>query len=52
VEGDDIYESFLVQLEWLKDAGFQEVDIFCKLIPLEYDRWEKNIKLTTNITCI
>jgi hypothetical protein len=31
VEGDDIHESFLVQLEWLKDAGFQEVDVFCKL---------------------
>lgn len=31
VEGDDIHESFLVQLEWLKDAGFVEVDVICKL---------------------
>ena len=31
VEGDDIHESFLVQLEWLKDAGFKETDVFCKL---------------------
>jgi hypothetical protein len=31
VEVDDIHESFLEQLEWLKDAGFQEVDVFCKL---------------------
>ena len=31
VEGDDIHESFLVQLEWLKDVGFREVDVFCKL---------------------
>jgi tRNA (cmo5U34)-methyltransferase len=31
VEGDDIHESFLVQLEWLKDAGFVETDIICKL---------------------
>jgi tRNA (cmo5U34)-methyltransferase len=31
MEGDDIHESFLVQLEWLNDAGFKDVDIFCKL---------------------
>ncbi|MGB7969120.1 MAG: methyltransferase [Methanobacterium sp.] len=31
VEGDDIHESFLVQLEWLKEAGFKETDVFCKL---------------------
>ncbi len=30
-EGDDIHESFLVQLEWLNDAGFREIDVICKL---------------------
>jgi tRNA (cmo5U34)-methyltransferase len=30
-EGDDIHESFLVQLNWLKDVGFRNTDIFCKL---------------------
>lgn len=29
-EGDDIHESFLVQLEWLKEIGFIETDIFSK----------------------
>lgn len=29
-EGDDIHESFLVQLDWLNEIGFQETDIFCK----------------------
>jgi hypothetical protein len=30
-EGDDIHESFLMQLEWLNDAGFKETDLYCKL---------------------
>lgn len=30
-EGDDIHESFLVQLKWLEDIGFENVDVFCKL---------------------
>ena len=29
-EGDDIHESFLVQLDWLKEIGFNETDIFSK----------------------
>jgi len=29
-EGDDIHESFLAQLDWLNEIGFQETDIFCK----------------------
>jgi tRNA (cmo5U34)-methyltransferase len=29
-EGDDIHEFFLVQLNWLKEIGFQDTDIFCK----------------------
>ena len=29
-EGDDIHESFLVQLDWLKEIGFVETDIFSK----------------------
>lgn len=29
-EGDDIHESFLVQLDWLNEIGFVETDIFCK----------------------
>jgi len=29
-EGDDIHESFLMQLDWLNEIGFQETDIFCK----------------------
>lgn len=29
-EGDDIHESFLTQLDWLNETGFQETDIFCK----------------------
>ncbi len=29
-EGDDIHESFLKQLVWLEEIGFQETDIFCK----------------------
>lgn len=29
-EGDDIHESFLVQLDWLKEIGFIETDIFSK----------------------
>ena len=29
-EGDDIHESFLVQLDWLKEIGFDETDIFSK----------------------
>jgi tRNA (cmo5U34)-methyltransferase len=31
VEGDDIHESFLVQLDWLNEAGFIETDLICKL---------------------
>lgn len=30
VKGDDIHESFLSQLEWLKEAGFSNVDLFIK----------------------
>lgn len=30
-EGDDIHDSFLVQLKWLEDIGFKNVDVFCKL---------------------
>jgi ubiquinone/menaquinone biosynthesis C-methylase UbiE len=30
-EGDDIHESFLVQLDWLNDVGFKNTDVFCKL---------------------
>ncbi|MDF2505040.1 class I SAM-dependent methyltransferase [Clostridium sp.] len=30
VKGDDIHESFLSQIEWLKDAGFSNVDLFVK----------------------
>ena len=26
-----VHESFIVQLEWLKDVGFKETDVFCKL---------------------
>lgn len=29
-EGDDIHESFLVQVDWLNEIGFQDTDIFCK----------------------
>jgi tRNA (cmo5U34)-methyltransferase len=29
-EGDDVHESFLTQLDWLKQIGFSETDIFCK----------------------
>lgn len=29
-EGDDVHESFLVQLGWLNEIGFVETDIFCK----------------------
>ena len=29
-EGDDIHESFLVQLNWLKEIGFSDVDLFSK----------------------
>ena len=29
-EGDDIHESFPVQLDWLNEIGFVETDIFCK----------------------
>jgi len=29
-EGDDVHESFLVQLDWLNEIGFVETDIFCK----------------------
>lgn len=29
-EGDDIHESFSVQLNWLKEIGFMETDIFSK----------------------
>lgn len=31
-EGDDIHESFLVQLDWLKEIGFSETDIFSKYL--------------------
>ncbi len=30
-EGDDNHESFLVQLDWLKEIGFRDTDLFCKL---------------------
>ncbi len=30
-EGDDIHESFLVQLEWLDQIGFKNTDLFCKV---------------------
>lgn len=30
-EGDDNHESFLVQLNWLKEIGFKDTDLFCKL---------------------
>ena len=30
-EGDDIHESFLIQLEWLEEIGFKNTDLFCKL---------------------
>jgi hypothetical protein len=30
-EGDDIHESFIVQLNWLNDIGFKETDLFYKL---------------------
>ena len=33
-EGDDIHESFLIQLNWLNDAGFKETDLYCKLFLL------------------
>ncbi len=29
-EGDDMHESFLAQLDWLKDIGFSNVDLFVK----------------------
>jgi ubiquinone/menaquinone biosynthesis C-methylase UbiE len=29
-EGDDVHESFLVQLDWLKKIGFNETDLFSK----------------------
>jgi len=29
-EGDDIHESFLLQLDWLKEIGFVETDMFSK----------------------
>jgi hypothetical protein len=29
-EGDDVHESFLVQLDWLKKTGFNETDLFSK----------------------
>jgi tRNA (cmo5U34)-methyltransferase len=29
-EGDDVHESFLVQLDWLKEIGFSETDVFSK----------------------
>lgn len=29
-EGDDIHESFSVQLDWLKEIGFSETDLFSK----------------------
>ncbi len=33
-EGDDIHESYLIQLEWLNDVGFKETDLYCKLLLL------------------
>jgi NRPS condensation-like uncharacterized protein len=30
-EGDDIHESFLVQLNWLKKIGYRNTDLFSKL---------------------
>ena len=30
-EGDDIHESFLVQLDWLKKIGYKNTDLFSKL---------------------
>ena len=30
-EGDDIHESFLIQLDWLEEIGFKNTDLFCKL---------------------
>jgi len=29
-EGDDLHESFLLQLNWLKEIGFKETDVFSK----------------------
>lgn len=29
-DGDDVHESFLVQLKWLNECGFREPDVFCK----------------------
>ena len=29
-EGDDVHESFLVQLDWLNEIGFKETDLFSK----------------------
>lgn len=31
-EGDDIHESFLVQLDWLNEIGFSKTDIFSKYL--------------------
>jgi tRNA (cmo5U34)-methyltransferase len=31
-EGDDVHESFLVQLNWLKEIGFSEIDVFSKYL--------------------
>jgi len=31
VKGDDIHESFILQMAWLKEIGFKQVDLFVKL---------------------
>jgi hypothetical protein len=28
--GDDIHDGYIEQLQWLRDSGFVEVDIFVK----------------------
>jgi len=30
-KGDDIHESFLLQMAWMKEIGFQQVDLFGKI---------------------
>jgi tRNA (cmo5U34)-methyltransferase len=30
-KGDDIHEPFIIQMAWLREAGFIQVDLYCKI---------------------
>lgn len=42
-EGDNIHESFLMQLDWLNEIGFQGNRYILQVFSVEYDRWEESL---------